>query len=132
MIALNHFTPEQLKDIEAELRLGWNRKAVMAEMGRRQIAEINSEEVVWRDDWRVEMRMDAVVALYWKLREGNDVWEDSFHKGYFKKHFPEVFTKQRSGKIQHGYKPGANGNGNSPRMTQMNADTEPKGTLIGV
>lgn len=103
MITLNGFTPEQMDDIAAELRLGWQRKAVEAEMRRRDIAAINAQDNYWRDDMVVTMRMDPVVNLYWKMREGNNVWEDDFHRKYFKKHFPEVFTKPKAPRTKLGW-----------------------------
>lgn len=104
MIQLNGFTPEQIEEINKELHLGWNRKAVLAEHRRRMIAEMNRDEAVWGDDFQVTMRMDQTVALYWKMREGNEVWSDSGHLKYFRKHFPEVFVKTRAPKTKVGYR----------------------------
>lgn len=103
MFQLNGFTDEQLADINAELRLGWARKAVEAELWRQEIAKLNQAEVAWGDDMQLTMRVDRTVALYWQAREGRDVWQDSSHLKYFKRHFPEIFVKSVAPKTRVGY-----------------------------
>ena len=76
---------------------------IKAEMERRAIARANAQPVYWRDDFRVKMRISPLMLNSWIRREGPDVWDDSFHEKYFRKHFPECFPKQISPKIQVGY-----------------------------
>lgn len=103
LFGLNGIDEETQRLVLEEFKQGELMNLIEAEKERRMIAEANKAPVYWHDGWRVRARVSKRILNQWILREGPDVWSDSFHQNYFRKHFPECFPKQISPKIQVGY-----------------------------
>lgn len=87
-------------DVNEELLNIIQQDEVRMEMERRAIAASHRgrEERIGADGTRVTMRVPARAYHYWRLREGADVWNDTFHRDYMRKHHPELFPKHTTGR----------------------------------
>jgi hypothetical protein len=101
-----NFPAELAHSLEKELRRGWNRQAVTAQIEAKQNAAINQQQHKSLDGiGRLRMRVPADAFHYWGQRLGYECWSDQQFLKEYERDNPEVKVNSGGTKLQVGYVP---------------------------
>jgi hypothetical protein len=86
--------------IERELRLGWRREQVIAQINQKQIAQAQPERQTVDGLGQVTMSVDPTLYHKWGQRLGYDCWKDKQFRKEVMRDNPEVRVKSRPAKTK--------------------------------
>lgn len=93
-------------ELEKELRRGWHRNAVQAQVEAKSNAALNSIDHKSVDGLgRLRMRVPADAFHYWGQRLGYECWSDESFLKEYERDNPEVKVKSIGTKLSVGYTP---------------------------
>ena len=92
--------------LEKELRRGWQRNAIAAEIESKTNAKLNAMDHRSLDGiGRLRMRVPADAFHYWGQRLGYECWEDEQFLREYERDNPQVKVKSIGTKMSVGYTP---------------------------
>jgi len=94
-------------EMEKELRRGWHRNAVTAEIQAKQLGAIHQHQMRSIEGiGQLRMSVPADAYHYWGQRLGYDCWSDKQFLSEFERDNPTVKANGIGMKMQFGYTPG--------------------------
>jgi hypothetical protein len=103
LFQFNGMSESEIKDLEIEMRRGWEMERVKAAIAQRQVAKAMPEARAMNGLGRLRMQLDPLVHLWWRIREGPQVFKDKTFKRLFERDNPEVKVRCHGTKTMIGY-----------------------------